>query len=96
MILDPGMGYFLASNADPSVLALREIPKLKQCFNLPVMVSVSRKSSLGTISGRPVDERGAATLAAELFAALQGADYIRTHDAAALRDGLKVLAALAG
>jgi dihydropteroate synthase len=95
VILDPGMGYFLASNAEASVMALREIPKLKQCFNLPVLVSVSRKSFLGTITGRAVNERGAATLAAELFAALQGADYIRTHDAAALRDGLKVLAALA-
>ena len=96
VILDPGMGYFLASNAEASVMALREIPKLKQCFNLPVMVSVSRKSFLGTITGRAVGERDAATLAAELFAAREGADYIRTHDAAPLRDGLKVLAGLAG
>jgi len=94
VILDPGMGYFLASNVEPSAMVLREIPKLKQCFNLPVMVSVSRKSFLGTITGRAVGERGAATLAAELFAARQGADYVRTHDVAALRDGLKVLAAL--
>ncbi len=96
VILDPGMGYFLASNPEPSAMALREIPRLKQYFNLPVMVSVSRKSFLGTITGRAVGERSAATLAAELFAARQGADYLRTHDVAALRDGLKVLAALAG
>jgi len=95
VILDPGMGYFLAGNAEPSLMVLREIPKLKLYFNLPLMVSVSRKSFLGTITGRAVTERGAATLAAELFAARQGADYVRTHDVAALRDGLKVLAALA-
>ena len=94
VILDPGMGYFLASNAEPSAMALREIPRLKQYFNLPLMVSVSRKSFLGTLTGRAVSERGAATLAAELFAALQGADYLRTHEVAPLRDGLKVFAAL--
>jgi len=94
IILDPGMGYFLAANAEPSVAALREIPKLKQSFNLPLMISVSRKSFIGTLAGRAVHERGAATLAVELFAAMRGADFIRTHDVAALRDGLAVFAAL--
>ena len=59
------------------------------------MVSVSRKSFLGSITGRAPAERGAATLAAELYAAAHGADYIRTHDPAALRDALAVMAALA-
>jgi dihydropteroate synthase len=95
MILDPGMGYFLGSNPEPSIAALREIPKLRRHFGLPVMVSVSRKSFLGTITGREISERGAATLAAELFTAMQGVDYIRTHDVAALSDGLKLIAALA-
>ena len=64
-------------------------------FGLPVMISVSRKSFLGAITGlRSPGERGPATLAAELFAAAQGADYIRTHDPAALRDALTVTAVL--
>lgn len=96
LVLDPGMGYFLGSNAEPSVTALRGIGKLKQAFGLPVLVSVSRKSFLGTITGRRIHERGAATLAAELFAAMQGVDYLRTHDVAALTDALKVFAALIG
>ena len=59
------------------------------------MISVSRKSFLGAITGRQSPgERGPATLAAELFAAAHGADYIRTHDPAALRDALTVTAAL--
>jgi dihydropteroate synthase type 2 len=95
VILDPGMGYFLGSNTDASLLVLREIAQLKQHFNLPAMVSVSRKSFLGAITGREAGARGSATLAAELFAATRGADYLRTHDVAALRDGLKVFAALA-
>jgi dihydropteroate synthase len=43
----------------------------------------------------PRGRRGAATLAAELYAAAHGADYIRTHDPGALRDGLRVMEALA-
>jgi dihydropteroate synthase len=94
IILDPGMGYFLSSNPEPSIRALREIPQLKDRFELPVLVSVSRKSFLGAITGRPVSERGSGTLAAEIFAAVQGVDYIRTHDARALNDALAVLLAL--
>jgi dihydropteroate synthase type 2 len=41
-----------------------------------------------------VAQSGPATLACEVFAAWQGADYIRTHDVAALRDALTVLAAI--
>ena len=61
---------------------------------MPVYVSVSRKSFLGALTGRSVHERGAATVAAELFAIRQGADYIRTHDVRALADGLRVQNAL--
>jgi dihydropteroate synthase len=95
VILDPGMGYFLGSNPEASAMVLREIPRLRAAFGLEVMVSVSRKSFLGAITGRSVHERGAATLAAELFAALQGVDYVRTHDVAALKDALKIFGALA-
>ena len=58
-------------------------------------MSVSRKSFLRALTGREVDAVGAATLTAELHAARVGADYVRTHDVGALRDGLAVEAALA-
>jgi dihydropteroate synthase type 2 len=96
LILDPGMGFFLSSRTDASLRVLTSLERLKRAFGLPVMVSVSRKSFLGAITGRAAPtERGAATLAAELYAAAHGADYIRTHDPAALRDALAVMAALA-
>jgi dihydropteroate synthase type 2 len=96
LILDPGMGLFLSTRADASLHALTRLDRLKQMFGLPVMVSVSRKSFLGALTGRAAPgERGAATLAAELYAAAHGADFIRTHDPGALRDGLTVMAALA-
>jgi len=95
LILDPGMGFFLSTRAEASLRVLAGLGRLKRVFGLPVMVSVSRKSFLAAITGRQAPaERGAATLAAELFAAAQGADYIRTHDPAALRDALAVAAAL--
>lgn len=96
LIIDPGLGFFLGSNAEPSIAVLSRIRRLKQRFGLPVLVSASRKSFLRTITGSDVDHIGPATLAAEIYAASQGVDYIRTHDVAALRDALTVLDAMAG
>ena len=95
LILDPGMGFFLGSDAASSLRVLASLDRLKRRFGLPVMVSVSRKSFLAQVTGRQnPGERAAATLAAELYAAAHGANYIRTHDPAALRDALAVTAAL--
>ena len=95
LILDPGMGLFLSSRPEASLRALTGLDRLKRAFGLPVLVSVSRKSFLAALTGREApQERGAATLAAELYAAAHGADYIRTHDPAALKDALAVTAAL--
>lgn len=90
LVLDPGMGMFLGARAQSSFEVLGRIPELKAAFGLPVLISVSRKSFLRHIAGRGIAEAGPASLAAELFAVFKGADYIRTHDPAALRDGLAV------
>ncbi len=96
MILDPGMGFFLSARAEASLSVLAHLDRLKERYRLPILVSLSRKSFLRAVTGR---ERplalGAATLAAELYAASSGADFIRTHDPAALLDGLKVWEAIA-
>ncbi len=91
LIVDPGMGFFLGSNERASLAVLRGIEALRSRFGRPVFISVSRKSFLQKITGRPPEEIGAATLAAELFAVTQGASYIRTHEPRALRDALAVL-----
>jgi dihydropteroate synthase type 2 len=95
LIIDPGLGFFLGSNAEPSIAVLSRIRRLKERFGLPVLVSPSRKSFLRTITGRDIAHIGPATLAAEVYAAWQGVDYIRTHDVAALRDALTLLDAVA-
>jgi len=94
LILDPGMGFFVGSDPENSLTLLRRLPELKARFGLPLLVSVSRKSFLRKLTGRPPGEAGAASLAVELFAEANGAAYIRTHAPGALRDGIKILKTL--
>lgn len=94
IILDPGMGFFLGSNPETSILVLKRFQKIKEQFGLPVMIAVSRKSFLGKITGSDVKNRLAPTLAAEIFAYKKGADYLRTHDVRSLFDALRVTSVL--
>jgi dihydropteroate synthase type 2 len=90
LILDPGMGLFVGTKPEVSLTVLRRLPQLKSAFGLPILVSVSRKSFLRKLLGRSIEEIGPATLAAELYAALHGADMIRTHEPKPLRDALTI------
>lgn len=94
LIIDPGMGFFLGRNPEASIAVLRELEQLGQRFGRPIFISVSRKSFLREITGRSIEESGPGTLAAELYAAVSGAAYIRTHEPQALRDVLAVHRAL--
>jgi len=94
LILDPGMGLFVGTDRDASFTVLRGLRELKRTFERPILISVSRKSFLRRLTGRTASQSGAATLAAELFAVEQGADYVRTHEPAPLRDALLTWRAL--
>ena len=94
LILDPGMGMFLGSDPEASFTMLRHIGALKAAFGRPVLISVSRKSFLRRLVNAKPEDAGAASLAAELFALGCGADFLRTHDVAALHDAAKVLTQL--
>ena len=97
LIIDPGMGLFLGTRREASFAVLRRLSELKARYRLPVLISVSRKSFLRTFLGRSPQEAGPASLAAELYAVLvQGADYVRTHDPASLKDSLTVWQAIDG
>jgi len=95
IVLDPGMGFFLGRGPRASLYVLHHLSELRERLDLPLLVGVSRKSFLGSLTDRVPSERGAASLAAELEASARGADYIRTHDVRALRDGLRVQRAIA-
>lgn len=94
LVFDPGMGFFLGSGPAPSLRVLRHLPELRR-WAVPLLVSVSRKSFLGELTGLPTAERGPGTLAAELWALRHGAEFVRTHDVGALRAALTVERAIA-
>ena len=94
IVLDPGMGFFLGNDPEVSFEVLRRLPEIKTRYGLPLLVSVSRKSFLRRLVDVDVQKSGPVTLAAELYVAAQGADFIRTHDVAALKQALMVSEAL--
>jgi len=96
LILDPGMGLFVGTKPEVSLMVLRRLSQLKSAFGLPLLVSVSRKSFLRKLVGRNIDQIGPASLAAELYAAMHGADMIRTHEPRPLRDALSIWTQIAG
>ncbi|MBL0731102.1 dihydropteroate synthase [Piscinibacter sp. HJYY11] len=85
--LDPGIGFGKTVEHNLALLARqRELLRL----GYPLLLGWSRKSSLGALTGRPVEQRQAASLAAALAAAQHGAKVLRVHDVAATVDALKV------
>ena len=87
LVLDPGYGFGKTVAHNFELLARqRELLTL----GVPLLAGWSRKSSLGSITGRPVDQRLAASVAAALAAALHGARVLRVHDVAETVDALKV------
>jgi dihydropteroate synthase len=73
---------------------MKDLGRMKDKLRLPMLVGLSRKSMIGQITGRPVAERLAGSVAAALAAADRGADILRVHDVAATVDALKVRRAL--
>lgn len=91
IVIDPGYGF--GKRLEHNLSLLRALPVLA-ATGYPVMVGVSRKSSLGEITGREVGERLAASLAAALAALARGARLLRVHDVRETVDALKVWTAI--
>ncbi len=87
VILDPGIG-FGKQPAHNWVLMQRQAELLR--LGRPLLVGWSRKSTLGALTGRPVNQRLAASLAAAICAVQRGARVVRVHDVAATVDALRV------
>jgi dihydropteroate synthase len=87
LLLDPGFGF--GKTLHHNLVLLRGLSAF-QSLGLPVMVGMSRKSMLGAVTGRPVDERLAAGIAAAVMAVERGARIVRVHDVAETVDALKL------
>lgn len=87
IVLDPGIGF--GKSLDHNLELIRGMEQLA-ALGFPVMIGVSRKSSIGRITGRGVNERLAGSLAMAVLAAERGARIIRVHDVAATVDAIAV------
>lgn len=91
LLIDPGIGFGKAPQHNLTLLAhLHRLGELR----LPVLVGVSRKSIIGALTGRAVEQRLPGGLALATAAVLAGVRIIRTHDVAATLDAVKVASAL--
>jgi dihydropteroate synthase len=93
LVVDPGFGF--GKDRSHNLALFRSLPTFAT-LGVPVLVGLSRKSVLGRLTGRGVDDRLAASLAAAVLAVERGAHIVRVHDVAATRDALAVLAAVTG
>lgn len=91
LVLDPGFGF--GKTVQHNVQLLRHLDALS-ASGLPILAGLSRKSMLGAITGRPVEDRASASVAAALIATQRGATILRVHDVAATCDALAVLRAV--
>ncbi|MEP5763417.1 MAG: dihydropteroate synthase [Halieaceae bacterium] len=91
--LDPGIGF--GKSVEHNLALLRGLPSLVET-GYPVLVGLSRKSLIGKLLGREVDERLPASLALAVLAAERGARIIRSHDVRATVDALAMVSALVG
>ncbi|QYJ87960.1 dihydropteroate synthase [Shewanella mesophila] len=88
IILDPGFGFgkTLANNYE----LLNRLAEFN-CFELPLLIGLSRKSMIGQLLQADVNERLAGSLAAAMLSVQQGANILRVHDVKETVDMLKVM-----
>ncbi len=91
--LDPGIGF--GKTADHNLELLRRLGELRE-LGRPLVVGTSRKSFIGRVDGSPADRRIGGTIASSVLAAAEGAEVLRVHDVAEVRQALAVAAAILG
>ncbi|MDA9909130.1 dihydropteroate synthase [Gammaproteobacteria bacterium] len=87
IILDPGFGF--GKTLEHNLELLRRLDELQR-LELPVLVGVSRKRMIGTITGREEKDRVSGSIAASVIGVMNGARIVRTHDVAETVDALKI------
>jgi dihydropteroate synthase len=91
IMIDPGFGF--GKTLEHNLVLLRNLHKFSE-LGMPVLAGLSRKSMLGKITGRDVNDRLAASVAATLLAVQRGANIVRVHDVQATFDALKMWSAV--
>lgn len=91
LILDPGFGF---GKLVKDNLEFTYHLELFKEFNLPLLLGVSRKSTIGAVLGKEANNRLMGSIALTVYAALKGVHIIRTHDVAETKDALEMINAL--
>ncbi len=91
ILLDPGFGF--GKTLEHNLTLFRSLSELKS-LGFPLLVGVSRKSMIGAILDKPVDQRMVGSVALAMLAAQQGVGILRVHDVAATADVLKIMRAV--
>lgn len=89
LMIDPGIGAPYGKDVTQQYEILARLKELRD-LNVPILHAVSRKSFLGAITGREVDDRLAATIASVSLGIAHGADFVRVHDIKEMSDTVKV------
>src|ERR1700722_3500501 len=87
IIVDPGFGF--GKKLEHNLALLRALDQFA-ALGVPLMVGLSRKAMIGTLTGRDIDGRAVGSAAAAMIAVQRGAMIVRVHDVAATRDALAV------
>lgn len=90
--VDPGIGF--GKTLEHNLELIRRLGELRE-LGRPVVLGTSRKSFLGKLTGREVGERLGGTIASSVLGMRAGADVLRVHDVAAMRDAIVVAEAIA-
>jgi dihydropteroate synthase len=86
--VDPGFGF--GKTVEHNFALLRNIGRMRQELDLPVLAGLSRKSMIGAVTGKPVEQRLAGNLGGALAAIAHGARIVRVHDVVETVDAVKV------
>jgi len=91
LCIDPGFGF--GKTVEHNYALLKATARLIDELNLPLLAGLSRKSMVGAVTGKPVEQRMAGSVGGALAAVAQGALIVRVHDVAETVDALKVFQA---
>ena len=91
VVLDPGIGF--GKLPEHNLALLGALDRLV-ALGFPTLIGTSRKSTIGKLTGRSVDERAFGTAATVALAVAAGIDIVRVHDVAEQRDVVRVADAI--
>ena len=91
ILLDPGFGF--GKNLQHNYRLLAHLDKLA-CLDFPLLIGLSRKSMIGNVLEKPVEQRLIGSVTGALLAAQRGAKILRVHDVGPTMDALKIMQAM--